>query len=317
MKESYSYFAVLVVTFLLAVLCQGLTKADEPSQLPPYRFVTSDPCFVDNYPRFSPDGKTLLFCRSVVKKRAWELYTVPVTGGKPSRLVRTSLSVLPSRPSWSRRTGLVAFTGADRVKAGVWLIEPDGSAPRALAVDGLSNRVFYPSWYPDGRMLAIVDYGHRVIKQIDIEKQTARALTDPNEFFVGQPSVSADGMSIAFAGQRKQGGRYDQSKNRIFLLDQHGAVRELDPESGRNPSWSPCGDWIAFRSNRGSEKGLSAIFVASPRGKTARQLTSYELGAHHPSWSPDGKYIAFPALLPNGKAAAGIAILEVPTLAGN
>lgn len=96
MKKSYLYFAVLFVTFLLAGLCQGSTKVDERSQLPPYRFVTSDPCSFDNYPCFSPDGKTLLFCRSAVGRRAWELYIVPVDGGRPSRFVGSSLPVVAS-----------------------------------------------------------------------------------------------------------------------------------------------------------------------------------------------------------------------------
>ncbi len=65
------------------------------------------------------------------------------------------------------------------------------------------------------------------------------------------------------------------------------------------------------------EEGRSchdAIFVIPRRGGASRQLTSYELDAHHPSWSPDGKYIAFSARLPGGADAWGIAILEVPRL---
>ena len=200
-----------------------------------------------------------------------------------------------------------------KVKAGVWLIDPNGSDPCELDIKGLSKYVFYPSWYPDGRKLAVVDYGHGVIKQIDIDKHTARALTDPNKVLTGQPSVSPDGRTIALAGQLNRGQRYDQTENRILLLDESGDLRELDPGQGRNPSWSPRGDWIAFRSNRGSEKGFYAIFIASLQGGDPVQLTSYELHAHHPTWSPDGKYIAFAARLPDGNGSDGIAIVEVPT----
>lgn len=58
------------------------------------------------------------------------------------------------------KNNLVAFTceSADG-GASLWLIGPDGTRPRRIVVDGLSDTIFYPSWYPDGSRLAVVGFG--------------------------------------------------------------------------------------------------------------------------------------------------------------
>lgn len=50
---------------------------------------------VQRYARYSPDGKTLVFCQGVSEQGPWELYVVPATGGTPQKLLEGSSNMYP------------------------------------------------------------------------------------------------------------------------------------------------------------------------------------------------------------------------------
>jgi Tol biopolymer transport system component len=41
---------------------------------------------VQRYGRFSPDGKTIVFCQGATERGPWELYLIPAEGGEPTKL---------------------------------------------------------------------------------------------------------------------------------------------------------------------------------------------------------------------------------------
>jgi Tol biopolymer transport system component len=176
--------------------------------------------------------------------------------------------------------------------------------------------VFYPSWFPDGEALAAMDAEDLAIKRIDLRKGTVGTLTDSKQVFTGMPSVSPDGKSIVFAGQKNTGQRYDQSNNQIWLVDEAGASRLLEfvPAQGRAPTWSPSGGQIAFESTRGSSSGLYAIFLINRDGTGLTQVTDHALNADHPVWSPDGRHLAFSARNSAWTRTRGIALVDIVIL---
>jgi hypothetical protein len=111
----------------------------------------------DYWPCFSPNGKTVLFSRTT-NGHDWELLRVPVSGGEAEKLAKSLLPVAATRGSWSSKTNLIAFTGmsADGSSA-TWVIKSDGTGAHALTAAGLSDQMFYPSWYPDGSRLVAMD----------------------------------------------------------------------------------------------------------------------------------------------------------------
>jgi len=289
-----------------------------------YHFITHDPGVIDIWPSFSPDGKTVLFSRTVDKGRTWELFVVPSSGGEPRRLSAAPLPVSATRANWSKDNGLIAFIGESSAGGGtsLWLINADGKEPRQIQASGLSDGVFYPSWYPTGNRLALVDFGGGeggVVKQVDLAGKVATPLTSRQQVLAGMLRVSPDGQWIAFAGQENHGQTYDQTKNSIWLRDDAGKLHLLDPKQGRAPGWSPDGEWLAFESDRDSLEHLYAIFIARRDGTAITQITPRTLDAIHPAWSPDGKLVVLAGRLPNDhdstcglECQRGLVIVQVP-----
>jgi len=251
----------------------------------------------------------VLFSRSYDGGRLWELWVVPVQGGEAHRFARAELPVSATRANWSKQNRLIAFTGsakpalsaaqAESRTGRIWIIDADGKNAREVVPTGVSGVVFYPSWFPDGHQLAVVDALELAIKRVDSSGGAAVALTRRDEVLTGMPSVSPDGRWIAFAGQANTGQRYDQLQNSIWLLDvSAGAVRRLEstPAQGRAPSWSPDGQRVAFESDRGGLlRMFYAVYIVNRDGSALRQITDYALNANHPVWSPDGKQLVISA----------------------
>ncbi len=277
----------------------------------PVRFLTSG--HLDLWPCFSSDGTRVLFTRSDEPNATFLL--VSVAGGQPQPLVGSSLPVATTRANWSRQNDRIAFTGTANDRSRVWLVGADGSNAREVTAAGLSDQVFYPSWYPDGNTLAVMDAQELVIKKIDLARSLAVPATSQAQVLTGMPSVSPDGKWIAFAGQENHGQSYDQTKNSIWLVDDSGIAHPLErsPAQGRAPTWSPDGQRLAFESSRASASGLYAIFLINRDGTGLVQVTDPTLNADHPVWSPDGRRLAFSARSSRWQKERGIAILELPS----
>ena len=277
----------------------------------PVRFLTSGS--QDFWPCFSPDGTHLLFSRRVGE--TWELFLIPVVGGQPQQLARSPLPVSATRANWSNKNRLITFTGtSSRGENGIWVINSDGSSARRVDSHGLSEQMFYPSWFPSGEQVAAMDARDMVIKKIDLSTGVVVTITDSRQVFTGMPSVSPDGKSIAFAGQENTGQKYDQTKNSIWLVDEGGVAQPVESSraQGRAPAWSPDGKQLAFESTRGSTNGLYSIFLINRDGTGLTQITDPVINADHPVWSPDGRQLAFSARASIWAKERGIAIVGLP-----
>ena len=144
------------------------------------------------------------------------------------------------------------------------------------------------------------------------------------------PRISPDGRFIAYR-VRETDWKENAYVWQIWLVNvETGANLQLTrgKKSSDGPEWSPDGKWLAFVTERESSAILPAgeaekkkeeekkeekkegegkpaarqIWVISPEGGEAWQLTQHETDIGGFDWSKDGKQIAFTAALPENKA---------------
>ena len=106
----------------------------------PLRFTTDEGTWMSL--DVSPSGRTIVF------DLLGDLYTLPIEGGKATRI--TSGQAFDGQPHWSPDGRSIVFT-SDRTGAeNLWLVAPDGSHLRALTRE--QGRAFIsPTFTPDGR----------------------------------------------------------------------------------------------------------------------------------------------------------------------
>jgi Tol biopolymer transport system component len=225
------------------------------------------------------------------------------------------LPVSATRANWSKKNSLIAFTGtSSHGENKIWVINSDGLSAHPVEAQGLSEQMFYPSWFPSGEQIAAMDAQDMVIKKVDLNARVAVTITDSKRIFTGMPSVSPDGKWIAFAGQENTGQKYDQTRNSIWLVDDTGVTRtvETNPGQGRAPTWSPDGKQLAFESARGSAIGLYSIFLINRDGTGFVQITDPTINADHPVWSPNGRQLAFSARASIWAKGRSVAVVDLP-----
>ena len=158
----------------------------------------------------SPDGKTLAYCAE--RNGNYDVYTIPVTGGKEKRL--TTAEGLDDGPEYSPDGKYIYFNSVRTGTMQIWRMKADGSDQEQITSDKFNDWFAHPS--PDGKWIVYVTFGTDVpagshppnkdvmLRIMSLETKEVRVMA---KLFGGQgtinvPSWSPDSKHVAFVSYR-------------------------------------------------------------------------------------------------------------------
>jgi Tol biopolymer transport system component/imidazolonepropionase-like amidohydrolase len=211
----------------------------------------------------SPDGQTIVF------DLMGDLYTLPIGGGKATRL--TSGLGFDAQPRFSPDGKRIAFLSDRSGGDNLWIISVDGK-DTVQVTKGNDNQYFSPEWTPDGKYLVAsksgalfgnaklwlfhVDGGNGIaLISAPPQLKTLGAAFGPDPRYVWYASREGDWTYNAIFPQYQLGVYDRETGTRTTMTARYG--------SAFRPALSPDGKWLVYGSREKTETGLRIRDLAS------------------------------------------------------
>jgi Tol biopolymer transport system component/imidazolonepropionase-like amidohydrolase len=230
----------------------------------------------------SPDGKTIVF------DLLGDIYSVPITGGAATHL--TKGMAFDFAPVFSPDGRQIAFVSDRSGSENVWIMNADGTSPRALTKDrsmgGLGSEFKAPEWSPDGQYIMVSKGSTVTLYHKDGGSGAALAKNLGGVGHVWSP----DGRYVYF------GGRGSSAREDIKRLDRvTGEVIPITeaPGGGARPAISPDGKKLVYVTNADARSGLRVHDIETGHDEWLYYPIDFEEDFLRPrfQFTPDGRAV--------------------------
>jgi Tol biopolymer transport system component len=222
----------------------------------PLRFTTDEGTWMSV--DVSPDGRTLVF------DLLGDLYTLPITGGKATRI--TSGQGFDAMPAFAPDGKQIAFVSDRSGASNLWVANIDGTHPRQLSrTEGFGYDYISPTWSPDSRSVLVSHNNGPAATGL-----TLRGFTPFDLYLFTVSGGSGQRLTGGAAAAPTTGGRGGGGAT-SYLGARFVSATELWYASAQNPQ----------------------LFTLNLRtGKSIRRTSPRTL-AFRPIPSPDGKWLVY------------------------
>ena len=241
----------------------------------------------DDFPAFSPDGKTLAFIRSG-RFSSEDIYLISLSGGNLRRLTTDDRRI--NSLAWTADGHEIVFSSNRGGPFSLWRVTVSGGTPEWVAAIG--QNAYSPAISRQGNRLAYnVSFLDSNIWRLD--RSGAAGRQHPPTKLISStrqdhsPQFSPDGKRIVFVSDRS-------GNEEIWVSESDGSqpvqLTFFDGPVNGTPRWSPDGQQIVFDAR---PAGNSDIYVISAEGGKPHPLVEEPSHDVMPSWSRDGSSIYF------------------------
>ncbi len=263
------------------------------------RKVTDNPA-ADYHPRWSPDGKSLLFLST--RHEGPQAWLLPLSGGEPTQVTHFTTGV--SDAAWTFDGKHIVFTsdvfpecGAD----GDCNKKIDESMSNGPIQAHMADRLLYRHWtsWKDGRR------SHVFVFDIDAKKY---ADLSPGDYDApvfslggGGVAVSPDGEEVCYASNHDANEAETTNADLFIVSTAGGEPKDITAENKSydgDPSYSPDGKYIAYRMQTipAYKSDLFRIALYDRKSGVKTVLTEkFNNWVNEFRWAPDSKSIYFTA----------------------
>ncbi|KAB7645642.1 amidohydrolase family protein [Polymorphobacter fuscus] len=260
----------------------------------------------------SKDGRTLAF------DLLGDIYTMPITGGTPTRIAEGL--AYEQQPRFSPDGKRIAFTSDRGGGDNIWIMNVDGSDKRQLTKEDF-RLLNQPSWSPDGRFIIAKKHfttgrslgtGEVWLYHVSggagvpLVKRASEQLQKE----LGEPIYAPDGKSLFYTRNVTPGPIFEYAQNSntdLFDIERYefdsGEVTKAVTGAGGavRPTPSPDGRYIAFVRR---ERAKSKLYVKDLTSGTERKVydaldqdvqETWAVNGVYPNmaWTPDSGRIVF------------------------
>ena len=213
--------------------------------------LTSGPA-TDDWPRFSPDGKKLLYYSDA--KGNDDVYLLDLATKETKQL--TSAKEDDAFPTWAPDGKRIVYTSQRTGNKDLFLLDLESGEERQLTRDGKDDDDATVS--ADGKWVAY-DSGRGGaqaiwIMPLAVGDAQARQVSSGTGFYQ-VPSLSPDGSMVAYEEMDPTSG----GTGGLWVSKSTGGPSVQISRDGAAAFWSPRGDWIYFSAERNGEKNVYRV----------------------------------------------------------
>lgn len=277
---------VFILLFVLAPLC----ALSQSKKIPSFEDVISLQRI--SAPKISPDGKSVLFTKTVVdwkeNKTDSEIW-ISKDGEAPFQLTN-NLKGSSNNPQWSPDGQWIAFQKKGDGKNQIYVMRFSGG--ESFQVTNAKNGVIGFDWSPDGKQFAFLQSEDKEKENKAREDKYGAFAIEDGEYSINQlwiVNFKPDSLNILLSPKQMKDTLYKKWNEAELLLDSVDFTIT-------NFQWSPDGNKIAFTHKPNpliQSFYKSDISIYDVKSKTSKLLVSNPSNDDLIDWAPDSKSIMY------------------------